>query len=124
MKKRNSIFNSIYEQVLSNSDEYYDEQDDEVVEDDEDQSQTHRHNICKDIQGIKTLLADLETRYEISEEDCNMSHIDRDELHDYIVDKLNNGCCDRYTSHHINDNILKHPHYSPEHVFHSLWYHC
>jgi len=127
MKKRNLIFNSLYEQALSNSNEYYDEldeQDDEVAEQEEEQPQKRSHDICKDIQGIKMLLADLEAHYEISEEDCNMSHIDHDELHDYIVDKLNSGCCDRYTCHHINDHILTHPHFSPEHVFHSLWYNC
>lgn len=135
MKNEDLTFNKIYKHTLSQVNEFYKdnnykEHDIDVVdsidqdEHEHEHSETfNRHHVCKDIRGIKALLADLEEIFGVSDECSDLTNINIDDLHDHIIDKLNDGVCDRYTSHYIHDNILSNPHLSPEHIFHALWCH-
>ena len=119
MKKDDLILERIYTNAiskLSNSLTGDNERDDAT-------ETFQRHHVCKDIKGIKALLADIEEVFCLNDEDSGVSGIDANKLHDHIVDRLNDGVCDKYTSHYIYNNILSHPELTPEHILHALWSH-
>jgi hypothetical protein len=128
MKLSDTKFNKIYEQTLSQADLnlVHDEDlelDIDSSDEEEDSDYYRHHHSCKDIKGMRAILKDMEEAFGVNDDDCATSHIDVDDLHDFVIDKLNSGCCDPYTSHYIHDRILSHNDLTPEHVFHAFWMH-
>lgn len=125
---KNTIFNKIYNKVLENietpvsdSDEL-DELDDRCYGKDLTDEKT-RHHVCKDIQGIRLLLKDIEEHFGIDDEKYSTDDIDINDLHNFIVDKLNAGCCNPYTRHYIYNDMLSCDDATPSSIMNAFWLH-
>ena len=126
MKTDNRIFNRIYSRVLENLDTPNEIDDTELDDRCFGANLSDKktlHHVCKDIQAIRMLLADIEKHFGITDDNYSVEDIDHCNLHNFIVDRLNNNCCNSYTKYYIFDDILSDKNANSSNIMHALWCH-